>query len=211
MVMTLSSSEKSSEYLMLTPAGVFEAFGAHIPSKAQKSLQKLFSKTTTMAVEDWVAQYSDDWLEDFSEKGWLEILASPLPAPSMPLDKFLPYVVASLSGHRKAAIASNEGFCLAHIGYTQEQADTLSVAAADFGDFLTRQQQRGWGVSGEAVSFFKQIDLLLPSTSFIFLWIDGSGYFLILEGEPLTNNRAFVELIWGIKTSGLRFNHSRKP
>ncbi len=38
-----------------------------------------------------------------------------------------------------------------------------------------------------------------------FLWIDDMGYVLILDDEPLTNNRAFVELIWAIKTSGLRY------
>ena len=37
------------------------------------------------------------------------------------------------------------------------------------------------------------------------LWIDNDGYAVIIDGEPLTNNRAFVELIWGIKTSGLKF------
>jgi len=39
----------------------------------------------------------------------------------------------------------------------------------------------------------------------VFLWIDNDGYAVIIDGEPLTNNRAFVELIWGIKTSGLKF------
>ncbi|WP_230660669.1 hypothetical protein [Psychrobacter sp. I-STPA10] len=195
-----------TDYLMLTPAGVFEAFATRKPSDKQQALQAVLSQEVAIKKSDWVGSYGEAWLKIFMEKGWVETLFSALPAPCMPLDKFLPYVVASLSGQRKAAIASNEGFCLAHIGYSLEQADTLSVAAADFGDFLSRQQQRGWGISGEAVSFFQHIDLLLPSTSFIFLWIDGSGYFLILEGEPLTNNRAFVELIWGIKTSGLRFS-----
>jgi len=30
---------------------------------------------------------------------------------------------------------------------------------------------------------------------------------LIIDGEPLTNNRAFVELVWALKTSGLRFSN----
>lgn len=197
---------KQNDYLMLTPAGVFEAFGTRKPSEQQQALQALLSEAAAVKKSDWVKRYSEQWYKAFMEKGWVETLFSSLPAPSMPLDKFLPYVAASLSGQRKAAIASNEGFCLAHIGYSLEQAETLSVAAADFGDFLSRQQQRGWGISSEAVSFFEHINLLLPSTSFVFLWVDDSGYFLILEGEPLTNNRAFVELLWGIKTSGLRFS-----
>lgn len=192
-------------YIILTPAGVFEAFAQVKPNEQQKALQELISGKSCLQVSTWTNKYYHDWLEDFSGNGWIEFLNTPLNAPNLPLDKFLPYVVASLSGTRRAAIGSNEGFCLARIGYTQEEAETLSVAAADFFDFLNRQQQRGWVIKEQAVSFFEQVDLLMPKTSFVFLWIDGSGYVLILDGEPLTNNRAFVELIWAIKTSGLKF------
>ena len=116
-------------------------------------------------------------------------------------------MVASLSGKRRAAISSNEGFCLARIGYSQDEADMLSVAAADFSDFMLRQQQRGWAVESQAISFFRQVDLLIPETSFVFFWLDGAGYSLIIDGEPLTNNRAFVELVWALKTSGLKYSN----
>lgn len=192
-------------YIILTPAGVFEAFAQVKPNEQQQALQELISGKSCLQVSTWTNKYYHDWLEDFVSNGWIELLSTPLSAPNLPLDKFLPYVVASLSGTRRAAIGSNEGFCLARIGYTQEEADTLSVAAADFFDFLNRQQQRGWVIKEQAVSFFGQVDLLMPTTSFVFLWIDGSGYVLILDSEPLTNNRAFVELIWAIKTSGLKF------
>ena len=81
----------------------------------------------------------------------------------------------------------------------------LSVAAADFADFISRQKQRGWVVESQAISFFQQVDLLMPETSFVFFWIEGTGYALIIDGEPLTNNRAFVELIWALKTVGLKY------
>ena len=201
-----TANASSATYLMLTPAGVFEAFAHYKPTEQQQALQTLLAGKSCLSTEEWTRKYPHEWLADFIENSWVETLTQQLAAPNMPLDQFLPYVVASLSGQRRAAIGSNEGFCLARTGYTQEEGDTLSVAAADFFDFLTRQQQRGWAIEGQAVSFFKHIELLMPSTSFVFLWIDGSGYVLILDGEPLTNNRAFVELIWGIKTSGLRFS-----
>ena len=47
--------------------------------------------------------------------------------------------------------------------------------------------------------------MLMPNTSIVFLWINKTGYFLIIEDEPLINNRAFVELVWGIKATGERF------
>ncbi len=192
-------------YLTLTPAGIFEAFSQNEPTDEQLSLQNLLSHHETLLAADWLENHSDKWLENFIEQGWIEKLSIFLPAPNLPLDQFLPYVVSSLSGKRRAAIASDEGFCLARIGYTQEEADMLSVAAADFSGFMLRQKQRGWAVESQAISFFQQVDLLIPETSFVFLWIDGAGYAIIIDGEPLTNNRAFVELIWALKTSGLRF------
>lgn len=128
-------------YVILTPAEVFEAFTGTKPNEQQQALQEIISGKTCPQVSVWANKYYREWLEDFSGNGWIEFLENPLSAPNLPLDKFLPYVVASLSGTRRAAIGSNEGFCLARVGYTQEEADTLSVAAADFFDFLNRQQQ----------------------------------------------------------------------
>ncbi len=202
----MTSLNADKTYITLTPAGVFEAFSQNEPSEKQLSLQALLSENETMLAAVWFETYSELWIEEFLEQGWIEQLSVFLPAPNLPLDQFLPYVVASLSGKRRAAIGSDEGFCLARIGYSQEEADMLSVAAADFSGFMLRQKQRGWAVESQAISFFKQVDLLIPETSFVFLWIDGAGYTLILDGEPLTNSRAFVELIWALNTSGLRFS-----
>lgn len=202
----MSSLNVDKTYITLTPAGVFEAFSQNEPSEKQLSLQALLSENETMLAAVWFETYSELWIEEFLEQGWIEELSVFLPAPNLPLDQFLPYVVASLSGKRRAAIGSDEGFCLARIGYSQEEADMLSVAAADFSGFMLRQKQRGWAVESQAISFFKQVDLLIPETSFVFLWIDSAGYTLILDGEPLTNSRAFVELIWALNTSGLRFS-----
>ncbi len=192
-------------YLTLTPAGVFHAFLHATPTLQDKALQVLLDTPTSMAKDAWIEQYSDEWFDWAKEQGFVEVLSEPLVAPKMALDEFLPYVVASLSGSRQAVIASNEGFCLAKMGYSQEEADKLSVAAADFFDFVVRQEQRGLNISGKALSLFNHVDLLMPELSFVFLWIDGVGFVLILEGEPLTNNRAFVELVWAIKTSALKF------
>lgn len=133
MVATMSSYLNADKtYLTLTPAGIFEAFSQSEPTDEQLSLQNLLSSPQTLLAADWLARYSDTWLQRFIEQGLIEKLSLLLPAPNLPLDQFLPYVVASLSGKRRAAIGSDEGFCLARIGYSQEEADMLSVAAADF-------------------------------------------------------------------------------
>lgn len=198
-------SQLANKYVILTPAGVLYSFSQVKPNEQQQALQAMLPSEKVMSIQEWTNRYSEKWLETFVEEGWVELLDTQLISPHVQLDSFLPYVVASLSGSRRAAIGSDEGFCLARIGFSQEQADTLCVAAADFFDFLTRQRQRGWIIDGQAISFFSNIDMLMPTTSFIFLWVNGTGYWLILEDEPMMNNRAFVELVWGIKATGERF------
>lgn len=198
-------------YLTLTPAGVFRAFSQKEPTPQAQAMQSILNDSRSISKADWLEMFSYEELAEIMQAGWVEEISVPLVAPAMALDEFLPYVVASLSGNRKAAIASNEGFCLAKIGYTQEEAERLSVAAADFFDFVMRQEQRGLSIAGRALSLFGEVDLLMPEVSFVFLWIDGTGYVLIASDEPLTNNQAFVQLIWAIKTSRLRFEHKKAP
>ena len=197
--------EQNDTYVILTPAGVLHGFSSANPSEQQLALQAVLAPEESMTAREWGERYSDTWLDMFIEEGWIETIEKRVVAPHVQLDNFLKYVAASLSGSRRVAIASDEGFCLAKMGFTQQEADTLSVAAADFYGFLERQQQRGWAVHGYGVSFFTSIDMLMPNTSIVFLWINKAGYFLIIEDEPLINNRAFVELVWGIKATGERF------
>ncbi|WP_410472289.1 hypothetical protein ACGTJS_12305 [Faucicola mancuniensis] len=199
-------NEPTTNYVILTPEGVLHGFSQVEPSEQQLALQAMLAPEQTMTAHEWVERYSEIWLDMFIEEGWVEVVDKAIIAPHVQLDDFLRYVSASLSGSRRVAIGSDEGFCLAKMGFTQQEADTLCVAAADFFDFLKRQQQRGWAVHGHAISFFSTIDMLMPNTSFIFLWINNQGYWIIIEDEPLLNNRAFVELVWGIKATGERFN-----
>jgi hypothetical protein len=55
------------------------------------------------------------------------------------------------------------------------------------------------------VAFHRDPEFLLPSHAFLPFWVDGAGYWLVLMGEPLLNNPALVELLWGIKQAGTRF------
>lgn len=198
-------NEPIVNHVILTPEGVLHGFSQVNPSEQQLSLQAMLAPEQTMTAHEWSERYSETWLDMFIEEGWVEVVDKAIVAPHVQLDDFLRYVSASLSGSRRVAIGSDEGFCLAKMGFTQQEADTLCVAAADFFSFLQRQQQRGWAIHGQAVSFFSTIDMLMPNTSFIFLWINNQGYWLIIEDEPLLNNRAFVELVWGIKATGERF------
>ena len=48
--------------------------------------------------------------------------------------------------------------------------------------------------------------MLMPSTSLVLFWVDGVSYWLILGGEPLINNTALVELVWGLRAAGAKFS-----
>lgn len=192
---------------MLTPAGVLHACAAQEPGDGDALLQTLMPDGPALRRSAWLAQSPrhQALLAEALRQAWVEEVPRQLNAPDVRLDDFLPHAIAGLSGMRMAALASGDGFCLARAGYAQNEADTLCAAAADFMDFVERQKHRGWSGTGRAVSFFDHVDMLLPTTSLVLFWVDGVAYWLILGGEPLLNNRALVELIWGIRVAGNKF------
>ena len=200
-------SATADPYLMLSPAGALYAFAQRQPDEAAAHLQTLMSQGAALRRSAWLQQNPAHrvLLARAQHEGWVQESERELHAPDTNLDNYLPHAIAGLSGNRTAALASDDGFCLARVGYSQDEADTLCAAAADFFGFVARQQARGWAGSGRAVSFFESIDMLLPTTSFALFWVDGTGYWLIIGGEPLLNHTALVELIWGIRHAGDKF------
>lgn len=195
-------------HLVLTAAGAMLAFADRTPDDTATSLQSLMPRGVSLRRSEWLARQADHaaLLPRALQEGWVHEVERELHAPDVRLDNYLPHAIAGLSGSRMAALASDDGFCLARVGYSQDEADTLCVAAADFFDFVARQKQRGFKGTGRAVSFHEGIDMLLPATTFMLFWVDGVGYWLIVGGEPLLNNRALVELIWGIRVAGTKFS-----
>ena len=205
--MNAHSAAMADPYLMLSPAGALYAFAQRQPDEAAAHLQTLLSQGAALRRSAWLQQNPAHrvLLARAQHEGWVQESERELHAPDTNLDNYLPHAIAGLSGNRTAALASDDGFCLARVGYSQDEADTLCAAAADFFGFVARQQARGWAGSGRAVSFFESIDMLLPTTSFALFWVDGTGYWLIIGGEPLLNHTALVELIWGIRQAGAKF------
>lgn len=194
-------------WLMLTPAGALQAFAQAQPDNSAQALQALLGAKHALTRDAWLAAGPERAavLTECVEAGWIEVLASSIEGPDARLDDFVQHVIASLSGERRAVLASEAGFCLGRAGMPQDEAEVLSAAAADFSDFAQRQARRGWAGAKRFVSFHNDADMLLPAVSFIPFWVDGAGYWLILCGEPLLNNPAWVELLWGIKEAGSRF------
>jgi hypothetical protein len=192
---------------MPTPHGVLHAFADPSPNPVRQALQKLLSTGHALSLQVWSegVEEVETVLAQARECGWVQFLHRPVPGPDIRLNDFAQHVIAPLSGERRAVLASDSGFCLGHAGMDQDQADTLSVAAADLADYARRQSERGWGGAQKQVSFFADANMLMPEWSFVPFFVDGSGYWLIIGGEPLLNNLAMVELVWSIRLAGNRF------
>lgn len=198
----------ATDWFMLTPAGGLYAFSRSDPDPEQACLQSLLTGDKALDLSEWTraSPLAPQVLSKAMANGWIQALARPMQGPDANLDDFLQHVIAALSGERRAVLASGEGFCLGRAGFEQDESDALSAAAADFGDFSARQARRGWhGAASGFVSFHQDPEFLLPSVSFMPFWVDGTGYWLILGGEPVVNNPALVELFWGLKVAGTRF------
>ncbi len=187
-------NKSTQEWFTLTPAGVLRAFGQHKVDDVANQLQVLLAGDRTLDEVGWSAKAGLDGpgMADLEAQGWVQRLQRPLQGPDAKLDDFLQYVIAGLSSERRVVLASDGGFCLGRSGFEQDEADVLSAAAADFGDFAARQVHA-------------DPEFLLPSFSFVPFWVDDAGYWLVIAGEPLLNSPAMVELLWGIKEAGTRF------
>ena len=192
---------------MPTPAGVLRAHSARVPDATAQVLQTLLDDNAAQRRDAWLAAdpLRAAVLHEALEAGWVEQVGRELVAPNVQLDDYLPRAIAGMSGTRTAALASDDGFCLARTGYSEAEAETLCAMAADFSDFARRQHARGWTGTGRAVAFHEGIDMLMPSSTIVQFWVDDIGYWLILGGEPLLNNRALVDLMWGLRSAGTRF------
>ncbi|MFO1268210.1 MAG: hypothetical protein U1F25_18380 [Rubrivivax sp.] len=190
--------------LTLTPAGVLHAFGEAEPDAPRRALQSVLAAAELPTLAAWQAEQPAALLAEALAAGWLEVLPRGRRAPEPRLDAFIAPVIASLSGERRAALASGGGFCIGAVGYSPDEAEALCAAAADFGEYTRRQRARGWNTAGR-VSFHTDIAMLLPRVSFVPFWIDGTDYCLVLAGEPLLDNPALVELAWALAGSGARY------
>lgn len=198
---------ESKEWLVLTPVGGLRAFAQREPDAVALALQGLLLAEQSLAADVWRQRHAVTPvdLSAWVAQGWVECLKRPLQGPDARLDDFLQHVIGALSGERRAVLASDGGFCLGRCGVEADEGDLISAAAADFGAWAQRQARRGWTAAQAAVSFHQNAEFLLPSWSFTPFWVDDTGYWLVVAGEPLFNNPALVELLWALKLAGSRF------
>lgn len=200
--------ESPDTLLCLTPIGTFHA---HIhtqrtPDAERAALQLLMPNGPLLSTKEWLAHpdVDEELLAKARQNHWIETVSYTVLPPEAQMDYYLPYAIAGLSAQRMAVLASEDGFCLARAGYPVAESDALAAMAADLSDFMQRQRHRGWYGAGNSIAFHDDMNMLLPSTSLYLLWVDSVGYWLILGGEPLLNNRALVDVVWRLHVA--KFN-----
>lgn len=203
---SVAMPQSGDPFLMLTPAGALLAHAEHAPDETATILQTLLPASGSVRRNAWLAQAPErrTVLARAMHEGWVHEIQRELQAPDARLDHYLPHAIAGLSSTRMAALASDDGFCIARSGYDEHEAEILSAITVEFFEFMRRQRQRGWKSNG-SISFYDSIDMLLPNTTMVPFWVDKVGYWFILGGEPLLNNRALVEVIWSIHTANKKF------
>jgi len=200
-------SNDTALWFTLTPKGVLRAFGQPEPDDSARQLQALLASDFTLDLATWLESSGADEgsLQVLEARGWVQRVQRRLQGPDARLDDFVQHVIAPLSSERQVALASDAGFCLGRSGFSQEEAELLCAAAADFGNYATRQARRGWDGANGFIAFHSDPEFLLPHHAFVPFWVDGTGYCLVIAAEPLLNSPALVELLWGIKEAGTRF------
>ena len=191
----------------LTPRGVLHAFGDHDPTPMQRTLQTVLQTDTAPTIGGWVSgdAMRAALLEEARERGWAQCTRNPSAVPSAATPEIdLPSLLVRLSDNGRAAIASGAGSCLAHAGYSSGEANAMCGAAADVLKLVVRQRSRRGRSRSRAVSFFGDEQVQRPDTTFVPLWVGSSGFCLVVDGEPLLNNRALVGVIGALVSATRR-------
>lgn len=193
---------------MLTPEGVYRAFGSRQPTALAKALRVVLSKRLAMRADDWrlLSGVNEEDLWTCMSKGWLYLLSYQSSSPEERLSTLLPRVIALLSGSQQAMLATEQGLCIASSGFAETEVEAVGAVAAEFFEFLQRRLLRGGDMGGHIMSCFSGVDALLPQTTFVPLWMHEVGYGLVLGGEPLINGLALVDLVWALQVADDRFS-----
>lgn len=204
---------EAQRFVTLTPRGALHAFGDHDPMPAQRMLATLLGTPAAPSAADWTGADSmrAAVLEEACQRGWTQPIWRPLAAPAAAadLEGFLASRITHLSGSSRAVLASDGGARIAHGGYPTLEAELMSAMAADVLRLIVRQRSRRFQSRSRAVSFFGDEPVLLPDTTFVPFWVGDKGFCLILDNEPLLNNRALIDAIWALVLAADPANDSR--
>ena len=136
-------TQSAGVWLALTPAGALQAFAQRQPDEPARALQALLSGAVTLTQAAWLANTpgAPALLEPALASGWIERLPRCIEGPEVRLDDFVPHVIASLSGERRAV--SHRGRCGSDVAGRVQAGDRLQVGVQDAAAGV-----RAWSTAG---------------------------------------------------------------
>lgn len=194
--------DTEQQYFKVTPGGAYYATMSQ-EAEPQRALllqllsseaavpyiQRLLAKLT--GLDDEAAQVL---LDRMMSNSLVELVTDPRDMAGGALEQILPELISPL-GDGKSLLSDEQGFCLAHQGFSNEEADAVSGLAADL--LMVRERHErlitsnlglvgsSWGL----VNSVGQTDL-----GFWVLYIGREKFILAIEGVPHLNRQSFVDL-----------------
>lgn len=195
-------------YITVTPGGAYYAATTPEQTLARTFLLHLLSLPHTPKAADpgFLAFGKTLEEEEFYElvyrvqrAGWIKGEAAAGSVPAANMERDLPALLQELSSERRAILADMQGFLLTAHGFTHEAAEEIAILAADVASISRRYRSVVSGNLGMPSSALALVDAAgCSELGFWPLFLGDGGFILVLAGEPRFNQRALVDVIWGL-------------
>lgn len=202
--MSASDKEQGSEqlYFEVTPTGAYYATMSQEPDAQRALLLQLLSSDTAVPylpalltkLTGLEADAARDLLKQMQADSMIKLSNRPPKMITGTLEQILPDLIDPL-GDGKVLLSDEQGFCLAHQGFTSDEADAVSGLAADLLMLQERHERLInshlglWASSWALVNSVGQSDL-----GFWAMYIGREKFLLVVEGVPFLNRQPFVDL-----------------
>lgn len=198
----------AGQFLLPTPAGAFHAVSVPGMDSIRHLLYALMSQDVAPqlnidSLREWTQTAEDETAMELLHRAQSLALvqgeSTSREAPSGPLEQILPSLLAKLSSSGKALFADSQGFYIASQGFPHETAEELSALSADLAALHARHNGLLHGNIGLPTSSWALVDAWGNSQlGFWPLYIGEQRFVLVLAGQPLFNQAAFLDLVWAL-------------
>ncbi len=198
----LKEQESEQLFFQVTPAGAYYATMTQEP-EAQRALllQLLSSDTSVPYIPALLSKLTgldessaEALLREMTEQELLALTAQPELTVSGALEQILPDLISPL-GEGKVLLSDEQGFCLAHQGFSTDEADAVSGLAADLLMLQERHDRLINTHLGLMSSSWALVNAVGQSElGFWVLYIGREKFLLAIEGLPFLNRQPFVDL-----------------
>jgi len=198
-------SLSESIFLTPTPRGAYYATASPEPEAARAVLQGLMSRDTTgpASPEDlqaWTGESDNLALLYRMERiNWVAGQAEGQTLAARNLEDDMPRYLAELSAEGRALLADTHGFPLAQAGFAHELSEELALFGAEIAGLQNKYSNMIRGSLRLASPALGLVDAAGNSQLGAWpLYVGSQQFMLIIEGMPMFDRPAFLQLVWGL-------------